>query len=120
MKLTLLGHREGARVPPEYVGKCRSPLDSVAARGPYTHLPRKSCRGCLPYASRIDVHSRLFGFGSGRAGLTYAFPSITAIMCGVYTPDPILGSMHDFASSPFLDWTSPRAPGAGLKDQISS
>lgn len=35
----------------------------------------------------IVVHSRLFGLSSGRAGLTYVFPSVTAIMCGVWTPE---------------------------------
>lgn len=52
-------------------------------------------------------------------GLPTLFPSILAILCGVWTPGPVFGSMHDFTSSPFLNWTSPRARREGLRYRSS-
>lgn len=51
MRLTLPGHREGARVPPGYVDKCWSPLNSEVLRDrSYTpHAPKKlSLSGLCP------------------------------------------------------------------------
>lgn len=69
MKLTFLGHREGARVPPEYVGKWRSPLCSGTLHPP---APKKLL-GVSPICiqDRCPLPAVWFYFGPCRAYLCF-------------------------------------------------
>lgn len=59
-----------------------------------------------------------FFFVRAVPGLPTLSRLFTAFMCGVRTRDPAVGSMHDFASTPFLKRTSPRAPRPGLRNRL--
>lgn len=119
MKLTFPGHRGGARVPPEYVDKFPSPLDCVSCSGTL----RSTCsEKVIGSASRLRPGSLSTPGCLVSVRAVPGLPTLFSIHDGNYVwsldPDVRL-QCTNLLLLHFSTVTSPRAPGAGSKDQTS-
>lgn len=116
MRLTSPGHREGARVPPEYVDKCWSTLDVELLRDrSYTpHAPKKLsgvCPVCMQH--RCPHPAVWFQFGPCRAYLRFSIYHGNFVWS--LNPGSDVRLHARFLLLHFCTVTSPRAARRGLE-----
>lgn len=99
MKLTFLGHRGGARVPPEYVDKFPSPIDCVSCSGTLHSTCSEKSSGVHPACiqHRCPHPAVWFPFGP------YLRIFRPRRQLCVESEPRCSAPVHDFASSPFFN-----------------